>query len=485
MVPTWKRHLTTLKTRSQKIRTKVVTIIEERPLLSFFGLLAILLVIIAISNFLRKPPAAAPVAEQAAKPVTVYSSSQAPTLTFSAKIEKSGVINIYAQSGGIVQGIKTKAGSRVSRGSTLVQLSTNYQGGNTSSLSRQIAQKSFEFNKDNFDSQKEIIAKQRELATKGDTQGDELRSITRQSLDETRSLISLNETILSGINAQIAYLESTNVGGANDAAILGAQQGKAGAQAGLNQLRAGLRNAEYQSSETNTPAQMSDISKDVAIKQLDLQERSLTLTRDISELNVKLARVQESQMYPATPCAGVVERVYVKIGQSVSPGTLIATIKADGGENTALALVTRDVAKQISLTEPSVIFIGGKNVSLYPRYISTEATDGSLYSVTYDVPREYATSLTNSELMQIQIPVGSKNISTTSVAVPLDAIYQTQDKAFVSVIHRDGELATAKTVEVTLGEVSGSFVQVVSGLNSDDVVVTSRNVQDGDKVVIQ
>jgi len=478
--------LNSLKNRIHIIRTKTGQLVESQPLLSFFGLLGLLLLLIIVGNFLRQPPAATETVQTEPKLVQAYTSTQAPTMTFSAHVEKSGVIHIYAQSAGIVQAIKMKEGQHVKRGTTLVSLSTNYQGGNVASISRQIAQKNFEFNEQNLDAQKDIIANQKDLATKAQTQAAELRDINSQSFEATRSLISLNQDILHRIEDQIKFLESTNVGGANDAAILGALQGKAAAQSGLTQLESSFRVLEYQSDDSKTPTQISDMSRDVTIKQLDLQEKSLVLAKDISELNVKLARISESLMYPASPCPGVVERIYVNIGQSVTPGTLIATIAADQGENTAIVSVTREVAQQISSTEPSVLRAGEERLELYPRYVSTEATEGNLYTVLYDIPTEFSSSLTNAELLQIKIPVGNKTIAASNVIVPLDAIYQTQDKAYVSVMRQDEAGQTiARTVEVNLGQVSGSYVQITAGLSADDQIITSRNVQDGDTVRLE
>lgn len=473
-----------IRQRSKAFNTKLGAMMERRPLLSFFGLLGLLLVLIIIGNFLRKPPQAPPAAQAEPPVVQIYTSSQAPTMLFSAKIEKSGVINIYAQSQGIVQKVKVTEGDKVKRGTVLLSLSTNYQGANSASLSRQIAQKNYDFNVQNYDAQKDIIAKQKDLANKANTQASELRAITRQSFDETRGLIGINQEIIRRLDEEIAFLESMcGCGGAENLEMVSYLQGKAMAQSSVTQLQAGLRASEYQSNDSSTGAQLSNLTRDVAIKQLELQEKTLDLTKDVSELNVKLARVSESLMYPAAPFKGTVERVYVNVGESINPGTLLATLKADKGENTAIVLVTRDVSKQISRSEPSYLTVGGQQLKLYPRYISTEATEGNLYSVMYDIPAESGSLLTNTELLQMQIPVGNKAIAANHVIVPLDAIYQTQDKAYVSVIRKNeaGQTIT-KTIEVNLGQVSGSFVQVTSGLSADDQVVTSRNVQDGDVV---
>ncbi len=456
--------------------------IQDKPLISVFGLFGLLFLLVLLSQFIQRPT------QEAAKPapeptlIETYTFGESPKMTMTAKVEKSGVINVYAQSAGIVQKINVTEGKEVGRGQSVVSLSTTPAGGNVSSLSRQIAQKSFEFNRDNFDLQKDMIGKQRDLANKGETQGAELREIGRKSLDETRTLISMTEEIFNTLEDQIEFLESTNVNGSNDAAILGAKQGKAGALASLSQLRSGLRTAEYQTSEDQEPAEMGRTSRDLTIKQLELQEKSMVLTRDISELNYKLARVSESMMYPSSPCPGVVERVHVKVGQSVAPGTLIATIKAEAGENTAIVLVPRDTAKQITLSEPSEFQVGQRRVMVYPRYISTEATDGTLYSILYSIPAQYGLNLTNGTSIPVSVSIGSSKVVDDNLFIPLDSVYQTQDKAYVYIVKKDGEKTLADSVDVGLGEVQGRFVRVNSGITSSDSVIVSRSVQEGEEV---
>jgi hypothetical protein len=91
-------------------------------------------------------------------------------------------------------------------------------------------------------------------------------------------LIKLNEEIFNTLEQQIKTLEANPPSATNDQAILTAKQGKAGIASALNSLRTGLRTAEYQSSEDQEPAQMGDTSKDLALRQLDLQEKSLELS---------------------------------------------------------------------------------------------------------------------------------------------------------------------------------------------------------------
>src|SRR5260221_9193191 len=106
---------------------------------------------VVIANQLRKPPAEVALTAPAPKVVNVYQIGATPNIQMQAKIEKSGVIQIVAQSAGIVQKINKNEGDHVKRGTQLFSLSTSYQGGNISSLNRQLAQKNFAFLSNNYD----------------------------------------------------------------------------------------------------------------------------------------------------------------------------------------------------------------------------------------------------------------------------------------------------------------------------------------------
>ena len=90
-------------------------------------------------NQLRKPEVKEDL-EQVVKEVAVFSIGEKPTLTVQGKVEDSGITQIIAQAGGIVKQIKVNEGDRVQSGQVLVNIATNYQGGNVVSVQRQIAQ---------------------------------------------------------------------------------------------------------------------------------------------------------------------------------------------------------------------------------------------------------------------------------------------------------------------------------------------------------
>ena len=463
-----------LKEKIKNLARRGVNSIDKKPLTSFFIVLAIILALIIIGSFLRKPKKEITV-NPPEKDVQVYSIGSAPTVKVQAQIEKSGIIKIVALTPGIVSQINITEGQKVEKGTVLIGLSSNYQGGNAASVSREIAAATYNNTKDVYNIQKDVIAKQRDIAKKTDENADNLRDITSKSLDDTRSLLNADQDIITTLNSSLQALQNNNQNGQNDATILQTRQLIAQYQSAITQLQASARPAEYQSTSDKTPAQLSDMARDLAFRQLDIQEKALTLSLEVSRLSFQMAQIQEATMFPAAPFSGVVERVFVKIGENVNPGTPLAVLH---GAQTlkAVAKVPRDVAQKVSLVESSKIRIGDKTYTTTPIYVSSEATDGSLYSVLFSIPEDYQNAISDNEYLTIEMPVGFASTSTAIPFIPIDTIYQSATDSYVFVV-KNGK---AETKKIKLGSVVGQYAEVISGLTSGDEVILSRSVVSGD-----
>lgn len=462
--------------RSKAGYKKATAFIKSKPLTSFFLVLAVLLALIAAGNFLSAKKAE-PERHEITKSVQIYQIGESPKVTLQAKIEKSGVIKISALTPGVIQSINFSEGDEVQKGAVLVNMSANYQGGNAASLQRQIAQKQYQNAKDTFDTQKDIIKTQKDLAEKTESNSSQLRDIQNQSIQETQSAIDLNQSILDTLAQNQTNLEQNNTGGVNDTAILQTKSQRAGVQTSLNQLRSGLRQTQFQSAGDKPPAEMAALQKNLTLKQLDLQQKSLELGLEVSRLQLTLAQINEALYSPSSPFAGKIQRVHVKAGQSVTPGTPLLTISAVEDPITAIINLPQNLSGAVSSTEPSILYLNGQTIELIPHFISTEATDGTLYSVIYIIPGQFSKDLTEGGNITVEIPVGLQTNSAIPF-VPLDSIYQNADQATVLVAERNG----AKSKTVTLGNVFGRFVEVKSGLSLNDSVILNRNVLAGDKV---
>lgn len=461
--------------KTSKYRKKAVVFIDKNPFRSFFVALGILVLLIIISNLIGAPKPPASKKADETKNVHVYSIGSAPKITVQAQVEKSGTIRITALTPGVIQNIFKNQGENAAKGETLIGLSTNYQGGNSASLGRQLAQTQYKNALDTYDTQKELIKKQKELADKNDVNADELRNITSLSLGETRNLITLNEDILKSLDENIAA--------APDSGKLQLKQLKSQFLAATNQARQGLRNAEFAVGTDNAPAALSNLSKDTAFKQLELQEKMLDVNREISRIQLNIAQVTEAMMFPSAPFNATVQRVFVKVGQQVNPGTELMVLSAPSEEDpvTAIAYVSADVARKVSQLEESTLYIGKNQYRTLPSFVTTEAIQGSLYGVYFDIPDHFIKDLTEKGFIQVELPIGYADTASVIPYVPIDAVYQTKDQNYVFVA-KNGK---AEPKSISLGEVYGSSVEVIKGLGSTENIILNRNIIAGDKVNIQ
>jgi multidrug efflux pump subunit AcrA (membrane-fusion protein) len=474
-----------LKTKIKFVYKKITAAILNTPERSFFTVLGALFLIIIIGNIIGRFGAKPVETTQSVKKVHFFSIGESPKITATARIEKSGVIKIIAQSGGVVQAIYKNEGANINRGETLMWLSSNNQGGTIPSVNRQIAQNSYSFANDNFAAQVDLINKQRDVADKGKGQADKLRDIANQSIDDTNNLINLNNDIVNSLDNQINALSASDSGSTTAALILQAKTGKAQIESGLLSLKSALRNAQFQSNSDNEPAKLAQDQLDITKSQLDLQEKSLKLSLEVARLNLNVAQIAESFMYPASPLTGVIERIHVQVGQNVNNGAVLATITGNQNHATAIVNVPKSVAQQVSLLEKSVLYINGSQIELTPKYISGEPTENGTNTISYLIPDEYTGKLAQGSSIRIDIPIDAKDSKTTSAVpfIPLDAVYQTQTDAYVFIASPSGQSTyTAKSKTIKLGNVYGAFVEAITGLNNADQIITDRNIVAGDKV---
>lgn len=456
----------------------VASDVKRRPLLNFFLSLLVLLLIMGVVRFVTAPKEEKITKTPSPKIVTVYHIGTSPMLSFPAKIEKSGVIAIVAQTAGVIQSVNVTEGDTVGKGKVLLDIATNYQGASAPDIQAQIAQKQFNNMQETFDFQKDLIEKQRTVATTSAQNTEELRKIADKSLGDTRDLISLNQDIIDALNKNIDTLSNANTNGSNDQFILQAKQLKSQFQSGLNQLRSLERQTSYQTNTDNPPTQLANLQKDITLKQLDLQGKALELNKEVSALQLNLAYVSASLMHPASPVAATVERVHITVGQAITPGTVLVTLSAADPDVTAVVSVPNQIAATVSRVALSTLHIGNKTVTTIPRYVSTEATNTSLYTILYSIPPEYQNATTNASYITVDVPLALPNTTSAIPFVPIDAVYQTQSDSYIYVISN----GKAKNKSISLGDVYGNYVAVNAGLQNGDQVILDRNVIAGDSV---
>lgn len=472
-----------LSKKSKEIYDATFKRAGKHPIFSFLLLLGALLLIIILSNVIFKPKPTVEETTLPTKTVIVYTIGEAPKVTLQAQVEKSGVIKVVALSSGVVQSINAQVGQSVVQGQNLVSMSSNYQGGNAFSVQKQLAYAAYKNVKDTYQTNKDIIQKQKELTEKSAENADELRNINSQSIDDTQAIINSNNEMLSALEAQMQLIESDpNLTDEEKAKQIATnKQMQTQLKSANLQLQSSLNNLNYSTSDTNPPAEISNISKDIALKQLELQEKALDLNKEVSRLNLQLAQITEALMFPSTPISGTVERIYVKEGQAVSPGTPLMQISGASDSLIAVVPMSQQMANGVSKSMVSTIYIGNETYQAVPYYVSGDSTDGSLFTAQYQIPQEYNSLISDKQYLIIEIPITYANTGSTIPFIPLDSVFQTQDASYVFVV-KNGKAISRKVI---LGQVVGSFVEVKKGLENGDQVILNRNVINGDPVKVE
>ncbi len=472
--------LTLLKQNFKKRGKYITNFIRNNLYITLGAIFIVLLGLILAGNLIRqteKPE----VQEKQPVSVDIYQIGEVPRVTVLGNAEKENVNTLVAQTSGVVQNIYVREGSQISADQSLAYISTNYQGDSAPVLNAQIAQKQYQHTKDTFDLQKDLIKKQKEVAKKNEINSDKLREINENSVQETENLIELNNEIIDYLNENIDRYQATDSADKNRDLIAATKQSKTQYLSANNQLKSSLRSLNYSKNEDNPPAKLADLQKNITLKQLDLQEKSLALNLEVSRLQYQLAQVNQCLAYPSSVHSGVVQKVFVKRGQAVSPGTPLFVIAGPSKTVKVTAEVSKNIAENISMLENSILFLDEKKVEMFPDFVSTEPTRGTMHNIKYTLAQNYAESVKNGENITISIPVGYPDTGSTIPFIPIDAVYQSNSDSFVF-LAEDSQVVSQK---VELGNVYGGFVSVLQGLQGSNQIILNRNVVEGDQIRIK
>lgn len=401
-----------LKKIKNKLKSsKLKQFVSKHPLLSFIIVLALLVVLILISNWIQQPSKNMNEKPQETKKVEIYQLN-GKEINTSAKIVNQGVVTVVAQSGGVVQKVNVRAGQKVGRGQSLVSLSTNYQGDNIAALQEEMAQESFLTAHANLWDQQKIQEISQDLS---DRQSD--------------------KTILNTNDGWVVY------------------------------------NLEQTKNSTDLQA--------------DIGARATQLQYDSAETNYKIAQVSASLMKPASPFYGTVEKVFVKEGDLIGAGQSIAIVRSSNSDSKVKLTISLpgSIIQYLDQKQEAQFSFDGQNYSAIFDFIPSVPTSGNIYNLDLSVKdKTIAGQLPNQEYLKVILPLTTNNQNL----IPLNAVYQTQDKNYLYVAQCDeSNKCVAVQKEVELGEIVGNLVLVTSGLEDQQKIILNQGLLDQQLISIQ
>lgn len=179
-----------------------------------------------------------------------------------------------------------------------------------------------------------------------------------------------------------------------------------------------------------------------------------------------------------TPITGVVNALYLKSGEYVSPGAPAAIIANNNGLeiNTSISQDDRE-----GLEVGDVVAIDGLSTGVISAIAG--AIDPATGKVAIKVGVDAGSTLENGSTVSIQFS-SEADAQVTEIVIPLSSIKMTGTGPVVFTVNAESDALVA--VPVVLGTVSGESVVIKEGVTLDSqIVVDARGLKEGELVTVK
>lgn len=230
-----------------------------------------------------------------------------------------------------------------------------------------------------------------------------------------------------------------------------------------------LREARSEDDETaekiaKRTLEQAEDQKDQAQKSAEIQVNTAQIQFNQTENSLRLAQIAYEKTIIRSPISGTIISKNLKENDFISSGQIIAEVIGQGKLETELMVNSKQI-KRISQENSVDIVLGGE---IYPGKISEISPIAQASNERYAIKIESISSLEelSNQTGQVIIPLSI----TDSFFLPLEAINIGQRKNIVFIV-KDEKIAE---IAVETGELIDNQIEVVSGLEKGDLVITSN-----------
>ena len=178
-----------------------------------------------------------------------------------------------------------------------------------------------------------------------------------------------------------------------------------------------------------------------------------------------------------TPISGVVNALYLKSGDYVSPGQPTVIVANNNGLQIK-TYVSESDSVNLSVGD-TVLLEGGATGVITAKAAALDPSTGKVAIVVGINPDS---NLTNGATVKVTFTQISKTETTIKILIPLAALKITSAGSFVFTVNED---KTLKANPVTQGQLYGENVEIVSVLTKETIIVTdARGLKEGEVVTV-
>jgi RND family efflux transporter MFP subunit len=303
-------------------------------------------------------------------------------------------------------------------------------------------------------------AKSSALTTSGDLEGE--LKYARSQVDREIGMVDTFIAIFNqsgsvgGYSAAELQANSVTFTGLR-ASLIGTRSNLDAALAGLSAAKDGVKRAEL----TAAGGQVSSADAQVKIALGSLQAAQSNYQKTIVR----------------SPISGVVNALYLKSGDYVTPGKPAAIVANNAGLQIKTFINEADSA---NLNVGDAVTIEGTSAGVITA--KAAALDPSNGKIAVVVGVNPDSTLTNGATVKVTFAQVSASKQTDKILIPLSALKITSDGSFVFTLEGDNKL---KGVPVTQGQLFGDNVEILTGITKESRIITdARGLKDGQLVAL-
>lgn len=207
------------------------------------------------------------------------------------------------------------------------------------------------------------------------------------------------------------------------------------------------------------------VQANVELKKIDIQD----ISDSLNDCVIK------------APINGEAGEKNINVGQYLNPGSVIASVKNNASIKAGIQLMQEDLEKVVVGQEVS-LKLSQDGSATYKGVIETIAASANSQTRVFDCMIRIdntAGTLNSGVFGYIEIPNKDKK---EVLAVPMSAVAGSEGDYSVFTLEGDA----ARKVSVEIGEITDDMVEITSGLQKGDMIITTNlnSLQDGDKVSV-
>lgn len=226
----------------------------------------------------------------------------------------------------------------------------------------------------------------------------------------------------------------------------------------------------------------AQVDLDNAKAALDMGNADLSSAKagiETAKATVQMRQTALSQMTIKAPMAGIMDAKAVNLGQFLSPGAVIASVK-DVNYVDAVFQVEQDALSDIAIGQNAELKLQGANDKVYKGIISSVDLSADPKSRVFTAKMHIENK--NGELRPgvfAWVDLKAERLSEV-LTLPVDLVSGKEGAYYVFV----NEGGVARIKPLMLGEVFGNRVQIKAGISEKDEIISSNlnTLQDGDLV---